>query len=163
MPLLFFSVGVYFHAYLLGDLGKLHPNICPIMHTRGTRVPRRLLALLNRALQKMSARSYAGPTTLYTVTDHLRQLQILGNSRTPFGVKSGGHATNPGFSSTPGVQISLARFNTFKVNTEAQTVELGPSLTWDDVYERLNSYGVTVIGGRIPGVGVGGLTLGGGG
>ena len=78
-------------------------------------------------------------------------------------MKSGGHATNRGFSSTRGVQISLARFNTFKVNTEAQTVELGPSLTWDDVYERLNSYGATVIGGRIPGVGVGGLTLGGGG
>ena len=77
-------------------------------------------------------------------------------------MKSGGHATNPGFSSTPGVQISLSRFNTFKVNTEAQTVELGPSLTWDDVYERLDPYGVTVIGGRIPGVGVGGLTLGGG-
>ena len=77
-------------------------------------------------------------------------------------MKSGGHATNPGFSSTPGVQISLSRFNTFKVNTEAQTVELGPSLTWDDVYERLDPYGVSVIGGRIPGVGVGGLTLGGG-
>ena len=92
----------------------------------------------------------------------MQQLQILGKSRTPFGVKSGGHATNPGFSSTPGVQISLSRFNTFKVNTEAQTVELGPSLTWDDVYERLDPYGVSVIGGRIPGVGVGGLTLGGG-
>ena len=92
----------------------------------------------------------------------MQQLQILGKSRTPFGVKSGGHATNPGFSSTPGVQISLSRFNTFKVNTEAQTVELGPSLTWDDVYERLDPYGVSVIGGRIPGVGVGGLTLSGG-
>jgi FAD/FMN-containing dehydrogenase len=77
-------------------------------------------------------------------------------------VKSGGHAINRGFSSTSGVQISLARFNTFNVNTEAQTVDLGPSLLWDDVYDRLDSYGVTVIGGRIPGVGVGGLTLGGG-
>ena len=69
---------------------------------------------------------------------------------------------NRGFSSTRGVQISLARFNTFKVNTESQTVELGPSLTWDDVYDRLDPYEVTVIGGRIPGVGVGGLILGGG-
>ena len=89
-------------------------------------------------------------------------MQILAQSRTPFAVKSGGHAINRGFSSTRGVQISLARFNTFKVNTEAQTVELGPSLTWDDVYERLDPHGVTVIGGRIPGVGVGGLILGGG-
>ena len=77
-------------------------------------------------------------------------------------MKSGGHATNRGFSSTRGVQISLARFNTFNVNSEAQTVELGPSLLWDDVYQRLDPYGVTVIGGRYPGVGVGGLILGGG-
>ena len=89
-------------------------------------------------------------------------MRILAKSRTPFAVKSGGHATNRGFSSTSGVQISLARFNTFKVNTEAQTVELGPSLTWGDVYERLDAYGVTVIGGMTPGIGVGGLTLGGG-
>ncbi|KAH9033366.1 FAD-binding domain-containing protein [Lactarius pseudohatsudake] len=89
-------------------------------------------------------------------------LQIVGKSRTPFGVKSGGHSGNRGFSSTRGVQISLARFNTFNVNTQARTVELGPSLLWDDVYERLDPYGVTVIGGRIPGVGVGGLILGGG-
>ena len=77
-------------------------------------------------------------------------------------MKSGGHATNPGFSSTPGVQISLARFNAFKVNTETQTVDLGPSLTWGDVYERLEPYGLTVIGGRLPEVGIGGLILGGG-
>ncbi|KAF8267724.1 hypothetical protein EI94DRAFT_1801300 [Lactarius quietus] len=89
-------------------------------------------------------------------------LQILGRSRTPFGVKSGGHAVNRGFSSTSGVQISLTRFDTFEVNSEAQTVDLGPSLVWDDVYDRLDPYGVTVIGGRSPGVGVGGLILGGG-
>jgi len=77
-------------------------------------------------------------------------------------VKSGGHATNRGFSSTRSVQISLARFNTFKVSIETQTVEFGPSLLWDDVYRRLDPYGVTVIGGRFPGVGVGGLMLGGG-
>ncbi|KAH9174871.1 FAD-binding domain-containing protein [Lactarius sanguifluus] len=89
-------------------------------------------------------------------------LQVVGKSRTPFGVKSGGHSGNRGFSSTRGVQISLARFNTFNVNTQAQTVELGTGLTWGDIYERLDPYGVTVIGGRHPGVGVGGLTLGGG-
>ncbi|KAH8978084.1 FAD-binding domain-containing protein [Lactarius hatsudake] len=89
-------------------------------------------------------------------------LYILRRSRTPFGVKSGGHTENRGFSSTCGVQISLARFNAFKVNTEAETVELGPSLEWGDVFERLAPYGVNVIGGRFPGVGVGGFTLGGG-
>ncbi|KAI0260019.1 hypothetical protein BC834DRAFT_1044925 [Gloeopeniophorella convolvens] len=89
-------------------------------------------------------------------------LGVLGSTRTPFSVKSGGHATNPGFSSTTGVQISMARFRDITVNSTAGTVELGPGLTWDEVYTALEPTGVIVVGGRIPGVGVGGLLLGGG-
>ncbi|KAI0258424.1 hypothetical protein BC834DRAFT_68240 [Gloeopeniophorella convolvens] len=89
-------------------------------------------------------------------------LRIIGSTRTPFAVKSGGHASNPGFSSTAGVQISMARFRNITVNSNAGTVELGPGLTWDEVYTALESTGVTVVGGRIPSVGVGGLLLGAG-
>lgn len=78
-------------------------------------------------------------------------------------MKGGGHATNPGFSSTPGVQIALSRFNCTKVNAEDMTVEVGPGLTWEEVYEALSPAGMSVIGGRVSGVGVAGLTLGGGG
>jgi FAD/FMN-containing dehydrogenase len=80
----------------------------------------------------------------------------------PFAVKGGGHSTNPGFSSTSGVEIALSRFNSTKLNVNDGTVEVGPGLTWDQVYETLGPTGVTVVGGRIPGVGVAGLTLGGG-
>lgn len=77
-------------------------------------------------------------------------------------MKGGGHATNPGFSSTLGVQIAMSRFNDTKVNPDDGTVEVGAGLTWDQVYEALGPTGVNVVGGRIPGVGVAGLTLGGG-
>ena len=77
-------------------------------------------------------------------------------------MKGGGHSTNPGFSSTPGVQIALTRLNETKVNSEDGTVHVGSGLTWDQVYTALGSTGVNVIGGRIPGVGVAGFTLGGG-
>ncbi|KAI9441214.1 FAD-binding domain-containing protein [Lactarius indigo] len=97
-----------------------------------------------------------------TAEDVSKILCILGSTRTPFAVKGGGHTTNPGFSSTKGVQIALARFNDTKVNSENGTVEVGAGLTWDQVYTALNSTGVNVIGGRIPGIGVAGLTLGGG-
>lgn len=90
------------------------------------------------------------------------QLKILGSCRTPFAVKGGGHTTNPGFSSTLGVQIALSRLNFTRVNIKDGTVEIGPGLTWDQVYETLGPTGVNVIGGRIPGIGVSGLTLGGG-
>ncbi|KAH8989201.1 FAD dependent oxidoreductase [Lactarius hatsudake] len=87
-------------------------------------------------------------------------LRIIGSTRTPFAVKGGGHTGNPGFSSTRGVQISMIRFN--NVTVGSGTVELGPGLTWDQVYAALDPTGVNVIGGRVPGVGVAGLTLGGG-
>ena len=77
-------------------------------------------------------------------------------------MKGGGHSTNQGFSSTPGVQISLTRFNETIVNSEDGTVDVGPGLTWDQVYTALNSTEVNVVGARIPGVGVSGATLGGG-
>ncbi|KAH9167831.1 FAD-binding domain-containing protein [Lactarius sanguifluus] len=89
-------------------------------------------------------------------------LRIIGSTRTPFAVKNGGHASNPGFSSTRGVQISLARFDKVTVNSTARTVELGAGLTWDQVYAALDPFGINVIGGRVRGVGVSGLTLGGG-
>jgi FAD/FMN-containing dehydrogenase len=77
-------------------------------------------------------------------------------------VKGGGHTTNPKFSSTSGVQIALSRFNETKVNVASGTVEVGPGLTWDQVYAALEPAGLNVVGGRVPGVGVAGLTLGGG-
>ena len=92
----------------------------------------------------------------------ITQLRILGSTRTPFGVKSGGHTMNPGFSSTNGVEIVMNRFNETKVNSTSGTVEIGSGLTWDQVYDSLEPTGVNVVGGRVPGVGVGGLTLGGG-
>jgi FAD/FMN-containing dehydrogenase len=92
----------------------------------------------------------------------ISQLRILGSNRTPFGVKSGGHNMNPGFSSTSGVQIVMTRFNETKVNTSSGTVEIGAGLTWGQVYEALEPTGVNVVGARAPNVGVAGLTLGGG-
>ncbi|KAH9054939.1 FAD-binding domain-containing protein [Lactarius vividus] len=89
-------------------------------------------------------------------------LRILGSTRTPFAVKGGGHAFNPGFSSTTGVLISMTRFNNIEFNNATGTIDAGPGVTWDQVYAALDSTGVNVVGGRIPTVGVSGLTLGGG-
>ena len=89
-------------------------------------------------------------------------MSILGSTRTPFAVKSGGYSSNPGFSSTCGVQISMTRFKDVKVDSASATVEVGPGLTWDQVYSVLDPYEITVVGGGVPGVGVGGCALGGG-
>lgn len=77
-------------------------------------------------------------------------------------VKGGGHTSNPGFSSTPGVQISMSRFDSITYDATSQTVNIGAGLIWDDVYAALEQYNVSVVGGRVSGVGVAGFTLGGG-
>lgn len=56
----------------------------------------------------------------------------------------------------------MARFRDIVLNEEAGTVEIGAGLNWTDVYSYLVPKGVTVAGGRIDGVGVGGFILGGG-
>jgi len=77
-------------------------------------------------------------------------------------VKGGGRTTNPGFSSTSGVEIAMTRFNEIKVDSTCGTVEVGAGLTWDQVYAALEPTGMNVVGGRMPGIGVAGLILGGG-
>ncbi|PIL28886.1 hypothetical protein GSI_08932 [Ganoderma sinense ZZ0214-1] len=89
-------------------------------------------------------------------------LQILGKNKTPFAVKGGGHASNPGFSSTEGVQIAMYRFSDVKYSLDNQTAEVGSGLIWDEVYAALEPYAVNVVGGRVTGVGMAGFTLGGG-
>ncbi|CAE6384251.1 unnamed protein product [Rhizoctonia solani] len=96
-------------------------------------------------------------------------LKIVANESTPFGIRSGGHATNPGFSSTPGVQIALFKLSEVTYHQapaaadgSVGTVDFGSGLVWDDVYAALEPHGVNVVGGRVTGVGVGGFTLGGG-
>ncbi|KAF9017781.1 FAD-binding domain-containing protein [Hymenopellis radicata] len=97
-----------------------------------------------------------------TAEDVGKILQILGSTRTPFAVKAGGHNGNPGFADTEGVQIALSRFSAVEYDAASQTVAVGPGLLWEDVYAALETYGVNVVGGRTPGVGVSGFSLGGG-
>ncbi|KAL0954148.1 hypothetical protein HGRIS_005285 [Hohenbuehelia grisea] len=89
-------------------------------------------------------------------------LGIVGSTKTPFAVKGGGHASNPGFSSTEGVHIAMTRFSEVSYDKDSQTVQVGAGLVWDQVYEALEPHGVNVVGGRVSGVGVAGFTLGGG-
>ena len=56
----------------------------------------------------------------------------------------------------------MTRFNDIVICNHSQTVEIGAGLTWTDVYSYLVPKGLNVIGGRLNGVGVAGLTLGGG-
>ncbi|PMD24518.1 FAD-binding domain-containing protein [Hyaloscypha hepaticicola] len=78
-------------------------------------------------------------------------------------VKSGGHAAFTGASNiNGGLTIDLLKLNQITVSPDKTQTFVGPGNTWFDVYSQLEGEGLSVIGGRVSGIGVGGLTLGGG-
>ncbi|KAG0696311.1 FAD-binding domain-containing protein [Suillus ampliporus] len=81
-----------------------------------------------------------------TIEDLGKALKILGDTRTPFAIKRGGHETNPGFSSTQGVQIAVYLFSDVTFDSNAQTATVGTAL---------EEYGVNVVGAKVIGVGGG--------
>lgn len=81
-----------------------------------------------------------------------------------FSIRSAGHSPNPTFSSitSPGILIDLKYLNTLTLSPDESLVSIGPGLKWGEVYAALDPHGISIVGGRIPQVGVGGLILGGG-
>lgn len=88
-------------------------------------------------------------------------LKILTFFNSPFAIRSGGHQVAPGFSNIDnGVLLDMSKLNGITYIKGQQTVVIGTGALWGAVYEKLEPYGVTVVGGRVNGVGVGGLILG---
>ena len=78
-------------------------------------------------------------------------------------MKSGGHAAYTGASNIGGgITINLAKLNGVELSADRTVAKVGPGNTWYDAYTSLEPYNLTVIGGRVAAIGVGGLTLGGG-
>lgn len=61
-----------------------------------------------------------------------------------------------------GITIDLRSLNKLSISEDRKVAGLGPGNRWEDVFDYLDEYGVTVVGGRNSGVGVGGFLLGGG-
>lgn len=81
----------------------------------------------------------------------------------PFAFKSGGHAAFANASNIEGgITINMAKMNEVKLSEDESIAKVGPGNTWYDVYTALEDRNLTVVGGRVADIGVGGLTLGGG-
>ncbi|KAE8215081.1 hypothetical protein CF327_g1584 [Tilletia walkeri] len=97
-----------------------------------------------------------------TAADVSAVLKVLGMSNSSFAVRGGGHSCAPGFSGSKGVNVAMTRFNDVSYNKAEGVVKYGSGLVWEQVYKGLEPYDVKVVGGRVLGVGVAGLSLGGG-
>lgn len=60
-----------------------------------------------------------------------------------------------------GITIDMRAINAVELDKENMLVKVGAGALWQDVYDALESHGLSVLGGRIGDVGVAGLTLGG--
>ena len=81
-----------------------------------------------------------------------------------FAIRSGGTMHWPGASNIQdGVTIDLGHMKGTQVLTQGgeKVAKLGPGARWGDVYRALQAYNLTVPGGVMDSIGVGGFLLGG--
>jgi FAD/FMN-containing dehydrogenase len=79
-----------------------------------------------------------------------------------FAVRGGGHTLNSGAANiSDGVVINLRSMNSVTVSDDKTFVSIGGGAKWGEVYPHLDALGLATSGGRVSGVGVGGLSLGG--
>ncbi|KAI1359705.1 hypothetical protein F5Y08DRAFT_319014 [Xylaria arbuscula] len=80
-----------------------------------------------------------------------------------YAIRSGGYASWAGASNIDGgIVIDMRALNSVDVHRDTSTVSVGADATWDEVYAKLRPLGLSVNRGKGAGVGVAGLTLGGG-
>ncbi|KAF9869992.1 geranylgeranyl pyrophosphate synthase [Colletotrichum karsti] len=81
----------------------------------------------------------------------------------PFAVRGGGHSDIPGASNSDGgITVNMAGLSDVEVDASAGVARVGAGAKWGAVFKELDKTNKTVVGGRLTGVGVGGLLLGGG-
>lgn len=95
----------------------------------------------------------------YDAKDVAAALKWLTHNDVPFAVRSGGMMPA---SQTTGVILSLAKLDKVELSADKETLTVGPGNTWRKVFDTIASeQDVTVLGGRVGFVGVGGYILGG--
>ena len=80
----------------------------------------------------------------------------------PLSIRSGGHGYEGYAVLDDALVIDLSEMNQIEVDLEQGTATVGAGVRLIDLYRRLWDYGMTVPAGTCPGVGIAGLTLGGG-
>ncbi len=141
------------------------------------RALRRLAANLTGRLVVSSSRAYPAARRLFNTRfdgvlplavaycAHSRDVQTClrwaQEERVPIAARNGGHSA-AGYSTTRGLMIDVSRMNTIAADAQARRARIGAGAVLGEIYPALVQRGLTVPGGTCPGVGISGLTLGGG-
>ncbi|OTA98692.1 hypothetical protein M426DRAFT_69295 [Hypoxylon sp. CI-4A] len=113
-----------------------------------------------------SQTAWRSPTCIFqpsAPSDLQAVVSLLVGANVSFAIRSGGHSPSPGGANIDdGVLIDMSQFNDVAYLADEEAAVVGSGQTWEHVYTQLDQYNVTVVGGRVLDVGVGGLTLGSG-
>lgn len=105
------------------------------------------------------------PTSTSDVVTVIRTLTLLnkgGYLNSNVAIRGGGHTPWAGSANiNGGVTIDMRSINDVEVNQEKTIASVGAGAIWGDVYRKMDSLGLAVVGGRGSSIGVGGLVTGG--
>ena len=91
-------------------------------------------------------------------------VSTLAKLHCPFAIRGGGHMFWAGSANiAEGVTIDLSSFTAVSVSADRKTTSAGGGTRWSAIYSKLDPIGLSIVGGRVFDVGIGGLVLGGGG
>ncbi|KAJ5207789.1 hypothetical protein N7449_002168 [Penicillium cf. viridicatum] len=104
------------------------------------------------------------PTNTADVSAFVKLVASRDISTPKFAFRCGGHSFFAGAANIDkGVTVDLRSLNSFELSADQKTASVGGGSIWSNtVYTSLEEHNLTVAGGRIPGVGVGGFVTGGG-
>ncbi len=79
-----------------------------------------------------------------------------------FAIRSGGHTIWTGAANIEGgITVDLRSMNAVVLSEDRTVASLSAGGVWSDIYPQLDPYNLTVMGGRVSGIGVGGFSTGG--
>ena len=92
--------------------------------------------------------------------EQLSKVEAPGQPGSKFAIKGGGHGAQIGSSNVnDGVVIDMSKINRVTLSEDKKVVSVGAGAKWTDVWPVIEPEGLSVAGGRVDDVGVGGLTL----
>lgn len=84
------------------------------------------------------------------------------HARPQFAIRGGGHTLFGGAANIQGgITVDMRSMNSLVLSEDHTVTSIGSGGIWSDIYPQLVPHNLTVLGGRVPGVGVGGFLTGG--
>ncbi|KAJ3497011.1 hypothetical protein NLG97_g2229 [Lecanicillium saksenae] len=142
-------------------------------------LPGRIIYPHTRAYQEAQESYYAGqekdllPACIFkpnATNDVVHFMNIIASNiqgprnKPQFAVRSGGHSLWAGAANigANGITIDMRDMHSVTMNGKKTMASIQPGAIWSDIYPQLETHNLTVMGGRVPYIGVGGYNTGGG-